>query len=84
MAGLISKSERDDFEGALRDGGFSLADFAIVEKDTREKWTGVYPINVTIRRKSNAKEKVYKAGRMSKWPAEFTRDLYQGYFGRSG
>lgn len=81
MAGSISKGEREDFEGALKDRGFSLDDFEIVEQDPTRKWTGVYPITVTIRRTSNGKETTYRAGRMSKWPAEFARDLDQGYFG---
>ena len=80
---MVDDSEKEDFEQAIRNKGFSLDDFELTEKRDPAQGAGVHAITgtVTIKRKSSGAKKSYQAGHGSAWPAEFENDLRRGVFG---
>lgn len=80
---MILDSEKEDFEQAVRDNGFAVDDFELIEQQDLPSGGEIYAITgtVTIKRKSSGIEKTYRAGHGSTWPTEFSDDLNVGTFG---
>lgn len=80
---MVDDSEREDFEQAIRNKGFSPGDFELTESRDPVQGAGVYVVTgtVTIERKSSGAKKSYQAGHGSAWTAEFEADLQRGVFG---
>lgn len=79
---MINESEMEDYKNIISNSGLDVDDFLIQEQKDPMIGTEVQPITetITIRRKSTGKEKTYKAGHGSAWPAEFSDDLTGGIF----
>ena len=80
---MVGDSEREDFEQAIRDKGFDLDDFELIENRDPPRGGEVHAITgtLTIKRRSTGLERTYQAGYGSAWPAEFSDDLNNGVFG---
>lgn len=79
---MVHKSEREDFRNSIKSVGLDPSDFELIEKEDLPSGT-IYRLTgtVTIRRRSNKREKTYRAGHGSSWPAEFDCDLKKKVFG---
>ena len=80
---MVGDSEREDFRTAVLRAGLDPSDFELLEREDPMIGSGIQPVTgaVRIRRKSNGREKKYRAGHGSRWPAEFSDDLAGGVFG---
>ncbi len=81
---MVGDSEREDFRTAILRVGLDSSDFDLLEREDPMIGSGIQPVTgtVTIKRKSNGREKKCRAGHGSRWPAEFADDLAGGVFGR--
>ncbi len=81
---MISDSEMEDFDAAIREAGFEVDDFSVVDVEDEPKAKEQHPITgtVTVHRISTDKSITYYAGWGSIWPQEFTVDLQAGKFGQ--
>jgi hypothetical protein len=79
---IIDKSEKEDFNNAILSSGLDPTDFELTEREEPMHGTGVQPIigQVKVRRKSTGAHKIYRAGHMSHWAADFVDDLKHGVF----
>ncbi len=79
---MIDDSEKEDFENAIREKGYEVDDFEMIENEDPPSGGVIYAVTgtVTIRRKSTSIEKLYRAGHGSSWPTEFSDDLNSGLF----
>lgn len=80
----LEQRELDGFCESLHRYNFDKKDFTIGAKDTSNPIpNGIYPIKkeVTVRRVSNQKSKIYQGGNRTSWNYEFERDLESGFFG---
>ncbi len=80
---MISDSEMEDFDAAIREAGFEVDDFSVV--DLEDEPTAIERPNtgrVTVHWISTDKFITYYAGWGSIWPQEFTVDLKAGKFGQ--
>ncbi len=79
---MISDSEMQDFEAAIRSAGFTPSDFnPVAVEDERSPEPQPITGTVTVNRESAGEAKTYKAGYGSTWVAEFEQDLRSGVFG---
>ncbi len=89
---LITDSEMEDFDGAIRGAGFEVGDFNVV--DLEDEPTAIEPLaetiafeqyvptgTVTIQRISTDDAITYSAGHLSTWVTEFEIDLHERKFG---
>ncbi len=79
---MISDSEIEDFDAAIKKAGFNPNDFALTPLEDEpippdEAVTG----SVTVLRESNTEGAIYTAGFGSTWVADFEADLLAGKFG---
>ncbi len=80
---MISDSEMDDFQAAILEVGFEVADFNPVQVDDPTPAHGVHAVTgtVTVHRISTDKAITYSAGHLSTWVTEFEIDLLGDKFG---
>ncbi len=81
---LITDSEMEDFDAAIRGAGFEVHDFIVVDLEDEPTAKEHRPITgtVTVQRKSTDDEAItYSAGHFSTWVSEFEADLHEGKFG---
>ncbi len=81
---LITDSEMDDFDAAIRGAGFEVHDFIVVDLEDEPTAKEQHPNTgtVTVQRKSTDDEAIaYSAGHLSTWVSEFEIDLHEGKFG---
>ncbi len=79
---MISDSEIEDFDAAIKKAGFNPNDFTLTPLEDEpiapdEAVTGT----VTVLRESKTAAVTYSAGYGSTWVADFERDLLVGKFG---
>jgi len=81
---MADSSEMDDFHSSIERRGFQQDDFELTEQREPASGTATYSIRgtITIRYKPNGKERIYKTGHGSSWPAQFDDDLAGGVFGK--
>ncbi len=82
---MISDSEMDDFDAAIRGAGFEVHDFIVVDLEDEPTAKEQRPITgtVTVQRKSTDDEAItYIAGHLSTWVKKFEADLQAGKFGQ--
>ncbi len=81
---LITDSEMEDFDAAIRGAGFEVDDFNVldVEREPTAKEQHTITGTVTIRRISTDEAITYSAGYLSTWVSEFEIDLHDGQFGQ--
>lgn len=79
---LITDSELEDFEAAIINVGFEVADFYPVQDEDPPTAKGQYAITgtVTVHRISTDEAITYSAGHLSTWVTEFEIDLHEGKF----
>ena len=80
---MISDSEMEDFEAAILEAGFEVADFNPVQVDDPTPAHGVHAVTgtVTVHRQSTDIAFAYPTGHDSSWLAAFAADLQAGQFG---
>ena len=80
---IISSTEMEDFQTALREERFSRADFKLTTGEERfpEGQLAVPRGTVTITNTKRDRSKTYRAGGGTSWPAEFHLDLRKRVFG---
>ena len=80
---MISDSEMDDFQAAILEVGFEVADFNPVQVDDPRPAHGVHVVTgtVTVHRQSTDIAFAYPTGHVSSWLADFEADLQAGQFG---
>ena len=80
---LITDSEMEDFDAAIRGAGFEVDDFSVVDMEDEPTAKEQDPISgtVTVQRKSTDEAITYRAGHLSTWVKKFEADLYEGKFG---
>ncbi len=80
---MISDSEMDDFQAAILEAGFEVADFNPVQVDDPTPAHGVHAVTgtVTVHRQSTDIAFAYPTGHDSSWLADFEADLQAGQFG---
>ncbi len=80
---MISDSEMEDFEAAIIQAGFNVADFKRAQDQDPPTAKEQHPITgtVTIHRISTDDAITYSAGHLSTWVTEFEIDLHEGKFG---
>ncbi len=90
---LITDSEMEDFDAAIRGAGFEVDDFRVVDLEDEptvieqlEDETAIKQYvptgTVMIQRISTDEAVTYSAGRLSTWVSEFEADLQAGKFGQ--
>lgn len=81
---LISDSEMEDFDAAILQAGFQVADFNVIDLEDEPRVKEQQPITgtVTVLRISNDEAITYGAGHLSTWVTEFEIDLHDGKFGQ--
>ncbi len=90
---LITDSEMEDFDAAIRGAGFEVDDFSVVDLEDEptvieqlEDETGIKQYvstgTVTIHRISTDGVITYSAGHLSTWVKKFEADLQAGKFGQ--
>ncbi len=82
---LITDSEMEDFDAAIRGAGFEVHDFIVVDLEDEPTAKEQHPITgtVTVQRKSTDDEAItYSAGHLSTWVKKFEADLHEGKFGQ--
>ena len=79
---LITDSEMDDFDAAILQAGFDVADFGVVDLEDEPTVKEQHPITgtVTVHRISTDEFITYSTGHLSTWVTEFEIDLYEGKF----
>ncbi len=79
----ITDSEMEDFDVAILQAGFSVADFSVVDLEDERTAKGPHPITgtVTVHRQSVDIAFAYPTGHDSSWLADFEADLQAGQFG---
>ena len=79
----MHKTELEDFNTALSTNGYSKADFELNEKDLTN-WIPNTVVSrhgeITVKRKSTQKSRVYKSGNGTHWVVDFEIELKQGLF----
>ncbi len=80
---LITDSEMDDFDGAIRGAGFEVNSFSVIdlEDEPTAKGQPLITGTVTVLRISTDEFITYDAGHFSTWVSEFEADLHEGKFG---
>ncbi len=80
---LITDSEMEDFDAAIRGAGFEVHDFHVVDlEDETTLIEQYFPTGtVTIQRISIDEAITYSAGHLSTWVSEFEIDLHEDKFG---
>ncbi len=81
---MISDSEMENFEAAIIQAGFNVADFKRAQDQDPPTAKEQHPITgtVTVHRISTDKFITYRAGHLSTWVTEFEIDLHEGKFGQ--
>ena len=79
---LVDDSERDDFFREVVNAGHNRSDFEIDEREDPMQGEEVQAVtgSVTVTRKSDGRQKAYRAGYGSAWVADFSADLGRGFF----
>ena len=81
--GVISNTEKKDFDRLLHDHGFSTNDFDLQEyEEVTSPPNSEIHRHIVVRRKSTGHVYRYLAGQKSRWLIEFERDLRAHEFGR--
>ncbi len=80
---MISDSEIEDFEAAIIQAGFTVADFKRAQDQDPPTAKEQHPITgtVAVLRMSTGDSITYRAGHPSTWVSEFEIDLHEGKFG---
>ncbi len=80
---LITNSEMEDFDAAIRGAGFEVHDFIVVDLEDEPTAKEQHPNTgtVTVHRISTGHAITYSAGHLSTWVSEFEIDLHEGKFG---
>ncbi len=81
---LITNSEMEDFDAAIRGAGFEVHDFIVVdlEDEPTAKEQDAITGTVTVQRKSTDHAITYRAGHGSTWVADFLADFHAGEYGQ--
>jgi hypothetical protein len=80
---LITDSEMEDFESAIINAGFEVADFSLVQIEDPPTGKEQYAVSgtATVHRISTDEAITYSAGHLSTWVSEFEIDMHDGKFG---
>ena len=80
---LITDSEMEDFEAAIINAGFEVADFNLVQDENPPTVKEQYAITgtVTVHKISADEAITYNAGHLSTWVTVFEIHLHEGKFG---
>jgi len=81
---MVSSSEKEDFNSALKRAGHAPEDFEISQKEDPLPAQGVGPITgkVTVRNRKTGAERTYPAGYGTAWVVDFEGELRAGTFTR--
>ena len=81
---MISDSEMEDFEAAIIQAGFNVADFKRAQDQDPPTAKEQHPITgtVAVLRMSTGDSITYRAGHLSTGVTEFEIDLHEGKFGQ--
>jgi hypothetical protein len=80
---MIDASEDEDFDNALKRGGYKKEDFEIVQSEDPLPRQGIGHVTgtITVRNKRTGVHRTYNAGYATAWVADFDQDLQSGAFG---
>ena len=81
---MISDSEMEDFEAAIIQAGFNVADFKRAQDQDPPTAKEQHPTTgtVAVLRMSTGDSITYSTGHLSTWVSEFEIDLHEGKFGQ--
>jgi len=79
---MVSVSEKEDFDNALKEHGHASEDFALSQSEDPYPAQGIGPLTgeVTVRNNKTGVARTYAAGHGTAWVVAFEEELRAGVF----